>query len=79
MQWRHVMRHPAGSRFLLGLILIGMLFGAVGCHPELWVAGATSFQLGHLVAALLPTTSVEYICYKDGVQVDCSTLPEFAE
>ncbi|UCG32936.1 MAG: hypothetical protein JSU68_14885 [Phycisphaerales bacterium] len=72
------MRHPVGSRFLLSLLLIGTLFGAVGCHPALWMAGATSFELGYLVAALLPTTSVEYICYQDGVEVDCSTLSEFA-
>jgi hypothetical protein len=60
-------------RHLLCVLLMALLGLVPGCDPYnlVW------FGLGALVSSQFRTTTVEYRCYRDGIEVDCSTLPTF--
>jgi len=73
------MRKRTHKRVWMSVVLLGLLVLASGCIPATWLLAPLSFGVGHLTAAVQPSTSVEYICYRDGVLVDCSTLSDFVE
>jgi len=62
-------------RRLLCVLLVALLGLVPGCDPY----GLLWFGLGALVSSQFSTTAVEYRCYRDGIEVDCSTLPTFVE
>jgi hypothetical protein len=62
-------RVPNRSR-LLCLLTTGLLTLLAGCNPF----DAAWFGLGALVASQFRTTTIEYRCFQDGVEVDCSQL-----
>jgi hypothetical protein len=54
----------------LCLLLAALLTLVAGCNP----LNAAWFGLGALFASQFQTTTVEYRCFQDGVEVDCSQL-----
>ena len=54
----------------LCLLLATLLALLSGCSP----LDAAWFGLGALFASQFKTTTVEYRCFQDGVEVDCSQL-----
>ncbi len=60
--------------------VLAVLFGAaVGCDLPTSASQSLSFALGALFASQFQTTSVEYQCFRNGVQIDCSELPGAAD
>lgn len=68
---------PLHYRLRILCLVLGTLpaLGMSGCRPSdlLW------FGAGALVASQFQTTTTEYRCFRDGVEVDCSTLPDFGD
>lgn len=71
------MRRLNNKYCLVALAVLAMLTGTPGCGPGNWVEDALSFALGAFVAAQFQTTSTDYRCLRDGVEVDCSELASF--
>ena len=71
------MRCLTNKYCLVALAVLAMLIGTPGCGPSSWVEDALFFALGAFVASQFQTTSTDYRCLRDGVEVDCSELTSF--
>ena len=71
------MRHLARKYCLLAMVVLMMLTGTTACGPSSWVEDILSFGFGALVASQFQTTSTDYRCFRDGVEVACSELTSF--
>ena len=65
------------KRWIAGLAFMVVLAAGSGCNLPNLANQALSFALGTLFASQFRTTSVEYRCFRDGVEVDCSELGTF--
>ena len=67
------------GRFLaISLITLALLAPAAGCLRGPMVTHAASFGAGWLIGAITTPRVTETTCYRNGVEVDCSELPQLA-
>lgn len=57
--------------------LVGLSGLSAGCELTGLSGASLPFMLGALAASQVQTTTVEYRCFRDGIEVDCSELPSF--
>jgi hypothetical protein len=50
-----------------------------GCIGWQLAASAASFNLGWLMGALSTPTTTETQCFRNGVEIDCSEVPQASE
>jgi hypothetical protein len=60
--------------WVASLAVLAMLVGSAGCDMFSLVGNSISFGLGAAAASQFQTTSTDYRCYRNGVEVDCSTM-----
>lgn len=68
------MRRSTIKYWIASLAAMGTLAGSSGCDLPFWTGNSLSFALGSWLTSQIQTTSVEYRCFRDGVEVDCSEL-----
>jgi hypothetical protein len=66
-------------RHLALLAACGLLLLSTGCVGWQLTATAASFGLGWLTGMLGVPTTTETLCYRNGVPIDCSEMPDFTE
>jgi hypothetical protein len=68
-------RAPHRRRLALaGLVLVAAV---TGCESQDWAGYAATAAAGWLVGRLTTPVDIETRCYRDGVEVDCATLPTY--
>lgn len=68
------MRRATIKLWIAGGALAAILAGGSGCVWPTWAGNPLSFAVGVLFASQIQTSSTEYHCYRNGVEIDCSTL-----
>jgi hypothetical protein len=66
---RSIIKHAIAS-----LVLVAILVGIAGCDMMSMVGNSVFFGLGAMFASGFQTTTTDYRCYRNGVEVDCSTM-----
>ena len=64
---------------LLVFMTLGLLVGTAGCITTALAASAASLGAGWVLGAMTVPKTTEYMCYRNGVQIDCSELPQLVE
>lgn len=67
------------KRRCLVLLAMGLLCAAAGCTWTQAATNAASFVFGAWFASRFETTTVEYRCFRGGVEIDCAELSELPE
>ena len=62
------------SHRLVAAVCAIIVLGAAGCNQALWLDRGLSTALGWFVGRITAPTDIDTICFRNGVQVDCSTI-----
>ncbi len=66
------------ARHCLALALIALLSMSAGCNWTLLATNVASFAFGADAASHFTSVTTEYQCFRNGVQIDCGSLPPVA-
>ena len=58
----------------VALLAAGLLTGSWGCNERFWASNVTSFSLGWVLRDLTMPIVTETVCYRNGVEIDCSEV-----
>jgi hypothetical protein len=61
------------------IVALPLACGLTGCDWVTLGSSAVSFVLGAATASAVQTTTTEYRCFRNGVEIDCGSLPELLD
>lgn len=70
------MRHGTNCRIAALVSAAPLIVMSAGCLEWLMASHLASFGAGRLLRDMTTVTTTERVCYQNGLEVDCATLPD---